>query len=225
MQSLGGLELLPPSPQKPRPLSPPEVKHLQDHLSHLSCLPNDPGKPTTSSFNYVCVCNSLSLPPTLPFSFPLSHTVSTPEAVHNIAMNVQKQSRHQLQSTLFPSSSSASSSTTPSKSSKSSSLLQRTNNQGDPSIKGTPTSSSNLPKPSKKSKLPIKKQIKRPHPPTTSSSSETINEKGGDSRKATPLRSTTQSSQIMPTTPRLMESMPVAHDILAQQVYIILTVV
>ena len=144
-------------------------------------------------------------------------TASTPEAVHNISMSVQRRSRSRqlAQSHSHPSSSPNSTlhphhhhqkhHERPSATADTDS--RRETSRGDPSSR-------------KRSSIPVKKKQERPsktrpQPPITSSARAS---EGRVAMETTPITSQAKGPGSPSTNLRLMDAMPAAHDILATQV-------
>ena len=143
----------------------------------------------------------------------LTHcVVSTPEAVHNISLSIQRHSRSQR---LAPSHSSPS--PHPTSHPHHHHPTADTGNERDTS------------RPSRKTLIPVKSRKNRERqtrlrPPITSLTRGRITSSAhvSEGMEATPTTSRTRepcSPQIKPTNPRLMDTMPAAHNILASQVY------
>ena len=133
--------------------------------------------------------------------------------MHNISVSIQRQSRSQKLSNPC-SHTSTPKSTHPHQHPKSP-VTSTASDRGAPSLDQKTTAHEN------KSRKRREKQFRdRPHPSRMTSSLVGSRQVGGVKEEATPTKYQTGrvSSQLKPTSPRLMESMPPAHDILASQV-------
>ena len=149
---------------------------------------------------------------------PSYTAVSTPEAVHNISVSIQRQSRSQV--SVPPRSHSIPTPKSPLHHHHPSHPFPSPPHNHRGISEGAMSSGQRTVVSIKSKKKRENKLRSRPHPPIMERSGLHV---GRVTEKATPTKvltgvSGSDSPQIKPTNPRLMDSMPAAHDILASQV-------